>query len=191
MKLAEVSREVSISWITGLSRKNGSSGGAIVLLWNLRGVGFRHADNRQGGAVAERDFDVFEDAVAASEIKWNAGEGGAHFEARKASGAGGGFAGLENFGADAASRPVWMDEESADLGGVGCGIEKIWFADESMVAAEECFAMAPSSATDDYSCTGRSGFGDKIGAVGDQLRVEAEKCAECAVDLFGCVIVFL
>ncbi len=152
---------------------------------------FPHPDDGEGRAVVQRDFEAFEDLVTTSEIKWNAGEGSSHFEAGEASGAGGGFAGFENCGADAASRPIGMDEKGADFCGIAGWIEKIVFADGRVVAAEEGFAMAPAATAYDDPGAGCFCFGDKIGAVGDELRVETENCAECAVDLFECVVVFL
>ena len=128
--------------------------------------------------------------VAASEVERDASEGGTHFEAGESGSAGGGFAGIENFGAESAAGPVRMNEESADFGGVSGGIEKFIFADRSVVAAEEGFAMAPTAAADDESGAGGVDLGDEVGAVGDELGVDAEKTAESAVDLVGCVIVF-
>src|SRR6266404_1031750 len=85
-------------------------------------VGLRHSNYGQCSPVAQRDFDAFDDVVATGEVEWNASERSAHLEAREASGAGGGFAGLQNFAAQAATRPIRMNEESADFCGVSRGI---------------------------------------------------------------------
>ena len=57
-----------------------------------------------------------------------------------------------------------------------------------MVAAEERLAIAPAAAAGDDLWHSGSRFGDKIGAVGDELGVETEERAERAIDLFGRVV---
>src|SRR5690349_21012450 len=94
---------------------------------NSRGglrVGFRHAQHGQSVAVLERDFDAFEDFVAAHQVERNAGEGGSHLKTGKPGQAGGGFAGLEDFAADTAAGEIGMNEEGANSCGVGLGIEE-------------------------------------------------------------------
>ena len=142
-------------------------------------------------AVAEGDFDAIEDLIAAGEVKRDAGEGGAHFKTPKAGGAGGGFAGFEDCGADAASSEIGMDKEGADFGGVGGGIEEFGFADSRVVGAEEGFAFAPAAAAGKMVGTSGAGFGDEVSAVDDELGVEAKDGAEGTVDLFGGVVVLL
>jgi len=139
----------------------------------------------------EGDFDAFDDVIAAGEVERDTGEGGSHFKTGKAGGACGGLAGVEDFAAEAAASPIGMNEEGADLGGVDSRIEKVWFADGGVVAAEEGFAMAPAAAADQDSGAGGVGLGDEIGAVSDELGVETEEGAERAVDLFGRVVVSL
>jgi hypothetical protein len=46
-----------------------------------------------------------------------------------------------------------------------------------MVAAEKSLAMAPAAAADDDPGASGFGLGDKIGAVGDELRIQAEQRA--------------
>ena len=142
-------------------------------------------------AVAEGDFDAVEDLVTAGEVERDSGEGSAHFKTGKTGGAGGGFAGFEDSGADAAAGEIGMNEEGADFGGIGFGIEELGFADLRVVGAEEGFAFAPAAAAGEMAGTGGSGFGDEVGAVGDELGVEAENRAEGAIDLFGSVVVAL
>ncbi len=85
-------------------------------------IGLGHAHYGKRGTVAQRDFDAFDDVVAAGQVEWDARKRCPHFEAREAGSAGGGFAGFENLAAQAATRPIGMDEESADFCGVGRGI---------------------------------------------------------------------
>src|SRR5262249_45681805 len=69
-------------------------------------VGFGHAEDRQGVAVVQRDFDSFADLITAGEVERDARERGSHFEAGKAGGAGGRFAGFEDLAADAAASEI-------------------------------------------------------------------------------------
>ena len=116
--------------------------------------GFGHADDREGFAVAERDSDGFDDLVAAEFIERDAGERGAHFEAREAGGFGGVFAGFEEERAEAAASPIGVDEEGADFCGIEFGIEEFGFADGGVVGAEKSFAFAPTAAGDDDDFAG-------------------------------------
>ena len=154
-------------------------------------AGFGHADYGQGVAVGEGDFDAVEDLVAAGEVERDAGEGRAHFKTGKTGGVGGGFAGFENSRADAAAGEIGMDEEGADFGGVGRGVEEFGLADWRAVGAEKGFAFAPAAAASEDAGTSSAGFGDEISAVGDELSVEAQDGAEGAFDLFGSVVVAL
>ena len=159
----------------------------------LLGCGFGHADYGEGFAVGERDGDGLDDLVAAEFVERDAGEGGTHFEFGEAGGFGGVFAGFEEQSAEAAAGPLWMDEDGADFGGVGGGIEKFGFANGGVVAAEERFAFAPTATGDDGFFAGGGGccFRYEIGLVGEKLRVEAENSAESAFDLCGSVVVGL
>jgi hypothetical protein len=161
--------------------------------WRALGRGgFGHADDGEGFSVAEWDGDGLDDLIAAEFVERDAGEGGAHFEAREAGGFGGVFAGCEEQSAEAAAGPIRVDEDGADFGGVQSGIEKIGFANGGVVAAEEGFAFAPTAAGDDYFC-GRAFrcFRYEIGLVCDELGVEAEDGAESAFDLGGRIVVGL
>lgn len=143
----------------------------------------------EGGAIWQGNFEPLDDVVAAGQVERDAGESGAHFKAGEAGGTGGGLASVEDFGAEASASPVGVNEKGADLGGVDCWIEKVWFTDGRVVAAEKSFAVAPTAAADKDSGAGGACFSDKVGAVGDELGVEAEQSAECTVNLLGRVIV--
>src|SRR5256885_10140548 len=121
----------------------------------LLGCRFGHADDGEGFAVGERDGDGLDDLVAAEFVERDAGEGGAHFEFGEAGGFGGVFASFEEQSAEAAAGPIGMDEDGADFGRVGGGIEKVGFAEGGVVAAEEGFAFAPTAAGDDGFCADR------------------------------------
>ena len=155
------------------------------------GVGFGHADYGQSMAVAEGHFDLVEDTIAAREVERDAGESGSHFKAGETGGTCGGFAGCEDFGSDAATGKIGMDEEGAYFGGVGFGIEEFGLANVGVIRAKQRFAFAPAAAAGEMAGAGSPGFGDEVRAVGDELCVEAEDGAEGAFDLFACVVVAL
>ena len=154
-------------------------------------VGFGHSDHGESVTVRERDFDAFEDFVAAHQIERNAGEGGSHLKTGEPGRTGSGFAGREDFAADTAAGEIGMNEEGANFCGVGFGIEELGFADLGMVGAEEGFAFAPAAAAGEVASTGGADFGNKVGAVLNELGVETEHGAEGAFDLFGSVVVGL
>src|SRR5262249_27320077 len=154
-------------------------------------VGFGHAEDRQGVAVVERDFDSFADLITAGEVEWDARERGSHFETGKAGGAGGRFAGFEDLAADAAASEIGMDEKGADFGGVGFGIEQFGFSYVRSVGAKEGLAFAPAAAAGQEVRAAGASFGDEVGSIGNQLRVESEYGAQGACDLFGSVVVTL
>jgi hypothetical protein len=57
--------------------------------------GLRHADDGQRLAVAQRDFDWFDDVIATEFVKRNAGQSRTHFKTSETGGSGGVFAILE------------------------------------------------------------------------------------------------
>src|SRR5262249_3628138 len=125
------------------------------------------------------------------QVERDAGERGSHFEAGKAGGAGGRFAGCEDFTADAAASEIGVDEKGADFGGVGFGIEQFGFSDFRSVGGKEGVACAPAAAAGQEVRAAGASFGDEVGFIGHQLRVESEYGAKGACDLFGSVVVAL
>src|SRR5271170_3012338 len=129
-------------------------------------------------------------------VERHAGEGGSHFEACEAGGAGGIFAQLKNFASDTAARPVRIYIEGADLCGFGCGIEQAAVAARRIVVTAETGISAAEGAPFRPAAAGRerrigSGVGifdDEVGLVGDELRVEAEVGAQGFLNLGGRVV---
>jgi hypothetical protein len=89
------------------------------------------------------------------------------------------FAAREQRRAEPAAREVGMDEERADLCRVHGRIELGGVAVGALVAAEERAPLAPAAAAGDAPFC----FHDEVGAVADELRVDAERAGERALDL--------
>jgi len=87
---------------------------------------------------------------------------------------------------------VGVDKDGADFGSVGCRVEEFGLADGCVITAEEGFAFRPAAAACGLSGSiGEGGFGDEISLVANELGVEAEDGAECALYLGGGVVVGL
>jgi hypothetical protein len=153
-------------------------------------------DYGERGAVLEWNGDVFDGDVAFGGEQLGAGEGRAHLEKSEAGGFGGVFAGLEKKSPDSLSRPIGMNKEGADFGGVVVRIKKIVHAMSPAIAAEERFAFAPAAAAD-YAGRGSSGgrraleLCNQVSAVGDELAVDPEDGFQRAINLFESVVVDL
>ena len=153
---------------------------------------FRHAQDWERGAVGKRDIEIFKGDVAFDAEEFCAREGCAHFETLEAGGAGGGFAGVEKERADAAACPGGVDEEGANFCGVLARVEQSVFTAGPAVAAVESLPFAPAAAADDDGRgAGRGGFGNEVGAIGDELCINAEDGLERAFDLRGSVVMCL
>ena len=153
-------------------------------------AGLRHANDWEHLAVGQRHVDLVESLVSAEGVEGHSGECGSHLELAKACMLGGVLAVGEDDGAEAAAGEVRVDEDGADLCGVGGGVERLDDAVGAVVAAEEGFAEAPAAAAGKN--TGLAcGFGDEVSLVDDELRIEAESVADCALNLLGGVVVGL
>src|SRR5260370_25074134 len=116
------------------------------------GIGSRflaHVHNGQGSAVGQRDADVFHRLISLDTEQRRASERRAHFKAREASTFRGILAGGEEEAADAASRPVRMNEEGANLCGIAARVEQIIVAVGPLVGAVQSLAFAPAAAAYD------------------------------------------
>jgi hypothetical protein len=82
-----------------------------------------------------------------------------------------------------------MDKDGTNLGCIRCRVEQLGFAAGSTVCAEEGFAFGPSAAACQALRIGA--FGDEIGAVYDELSIDAQDGAESALDLCGRAVVRL
>src|SRR6266851_9420761 len=108
-----------------------------------------HANDGQGFSVCQRNLEIFQGDIATGLVERHSGEGGPHFEAGKACGQGRPFTSLKDHAADTASRPGWMHEEGAYLGGIVMRIEQCCLAADPLVTAVEGLAFAPAAAADD------------------------------------------
>lgn len=144
-----------------------------------------HAHDGQVFAVGKGDSDEFCFDPAFLLVERYAGEGGAHFEFAETGCCCGVFAGFQDESADALAGEIGMDEDGADAGGIGGGVEVGIFADRAVVAAEESLAHAPAAAAGEAAI---EGFHDEVGVVGDETGVEAENGSEGAFDLGGSVV---
>ena len=91
---------------------------------------------------------------------------------------------LEDGPTDPLPRPVGVDEESADPGGVPRRVEQLRSPPGLRVAPEERRVAAPAAAPDDSAV----GLRHEIRAVGDELAVHPEGAAERGLDLVGGVV---
>lgn len=149
-----------------------------------------HADDGEGESVFEGDFEVFGGRVAAGGVEGDSGEGRAHFESGESGGAGGVFAVVEDERADAATGVIRVDEEGANLGGVGGGVEEEVLATGEVVSAVEGTEARPAAAGDD--AIGRLLWGDGVvGAVVDEAGVHAVHDAQGGFELREGVVVDL
>ena len=72
-----------------------------------------------------------------------------------------------------------MNEKCTDTGWVGRWIELSIVAAGVMIAAEKCFAFAPTAAADDLI----SALNDKVSSVADQLSIYAKDRTERGFNL--------
>ena len=128
--------------------------------------------------------------VSAQSVEGDPGEGGAHLEAMESGHAGGVLAVLEEEGAETAAGEVGVDKDGADACGIGSGVEGGGFAAGAVIAAEEGLAEAPAAAAGDAVGRG-GGRGEQVGAVVDELGVEAERMIQGSLDLLRGVVVDL
>src|SRR5581483_7410888 len=94
---------------------------------------------------------------------------------------------LQHKSAEALPRVIWVHEDGANLGGIEFRVERVGHAVGTAVAAEECFPEAPPTAGDDVVIA----FGDEVGAVANELGIDAKGVAESSVELSGRVVVGL
>lgn len=95
-----------------------------------------------------------------------------------------GFAALEQGASDTPTRIVRIDKKRADLGGVGPRVEFLGVAVAVGITPEKRAALAPAAATHQTAFA----FDDEIRAVINQLRVDPERAAQRALDLFGSIV---
>lgn len=80
-----------------------------------------------------------------------------------------------------------MNEKCTDTGWVGCRIELGIVAASVMIAAEKCFAFAPTAAADNLV----SALNDKVSSIVDQLSIYAKDGTERGFNLRARIIVRL
>ena len=128
---------------------------------------------------------AFGASVAVSRVQTRAGQRGHHLVAAEAAGSGLGFAALEDRGAEAATCVRRIDEECANLRCIDRGIELGLVASRTRITAEQRAPLAPAAAGDELAVR----FRDEVGAIQDQLRVDAERAAQRAFDLRRRVVI--
>ena len=94
------------------------------------------------------------------------------------------LADLQQLAAETAAGPVGMDEEGADAGGLGLGVELLGAGAMIGVRTEQGLAPAPAAAGDRLACV----LGHPVGAVGDQAGVDPEGALQRRFDLGGGVL---
>ena len=107
-----------------------------------------HVHHGERFTVVQRKGDGLDGDIALCAEEFGPGEGGAHLEACKARGTGGIFTSLKELAAHPLPRPVRVDEEGANLGGIALRVKQSILASGPMVAAVERFAFAPAAAAD-------------------------------------------
>ena len=123
-------------------------------------------------------------------VQWNASERGAHFEPGEAFGTSGLFAEAENATADALSRPVRMNKEGANPGGVHAWIEERIVSSRPVIAAIRGSSARPPAAANEPLRIGDR-LHSEVRAVRDELRVEPKPGTQRSFALRGGVVLRL
>jgi len=129
-----------------------------------------HPDDWKHYPAAEWDLVSFEHGVTECGVQWFARKGGNQDGAAKARIADGLFARQEDASADAAPRPIRMDEESANPGRLARGVEAPILARAITIPAEHRAPPAPAAAPDDLGIV----FGDEVSSIPDQEAIHAK-----------------
>jgi len=129
-----------------------------------------HPDDWKHYPAAEWDLVSFEHGVTECGVQWFARKGRNKNGAAKARIADGLLACQEDASADAAPRPIRMDEESANARRLERGVERSILARAITVPAENRAPPAPSAAADDLAIF----FDHEIGSVPDQETIHAK-----------------
>src|SRR5216683_4084705 len=127
---------------------------------------FFHVNHRERFAVHQWDRDRLHGDIAPCAEEFCAGQSCSHLEASKPGRFCDVFASLQDQTADAAARPIRVDEKGADFRGIAERVQQRLFAARPMVAAVKRFALAPAAAADDDAFEWRvlwSGALDRIG----------------------------
>src|SRR5580765_1835915 len=156
---------------------------------------FHHVHHRQRDVAFERDLKAFQSDIASLLKEFHAGQRGAHFKAGKSRGAGSGFAGIQQQGTNALARPVRMNKECAYFGGITGGIKQVILAIVPAVTAVERLSLAPAATSDDDGLLPierlRNSFNQQVCAIVNELAINAEDGAQCAIDLLRRVVLGL
>src|SRR5256885_1888554 len=104
---------------------------------------FFHVDHRERLAVHQWNGDAFHGDIAFRAEEFCTGQRCPHLVASKPGGSRCLFASLEDHAADSATRPVRMDEESANLCRIVKRVQQHILASRPMVAPVERLAFAP------------------------------------------------
>src|SRR5436309_15316389 len=111
---------------------------------------FFHVDHRERFAVFQWNRDGSHGDIALRAEEFCTGQRCPHFVASKPGGPRCIFASLEDPASDSAARPIWMDEEGANLCRIAKRVEQSILASRPTVAPVERLALAPAAASDDH-----------------------------------------
>jgi hypothetical protein len=144
----------------------------------------RHPDHGYRGFVGKRHDEAFSGAEPVFAVQRLACQSRDQLEPRKAIQPCRTLAGPHDLASDSAARPVGMHKESADPRRFDCRVQQRIVLVRRVVAAKGSSPATPSAATHDL----KAGVRHKIGAVTNELRVDAEDRAERPLDLFDGMI---
>lgn len=139
----------------------------------------------------QRYLQIFDNEIAAGAEQFGASKGGAHLETVEAGGFGRTFAGIQQKSPDAATSPVWVDEEGADLGRIATRVKEVVVAVGPLVSTVEGFTLAPPATGDDGRLSlrfSRAILDNQVGAVCDELGIDTEDGGQGPFQLRGCVV---
>src|SRR5215813_1333588 len=109
-------------------------------------IGFYHVNDRQCDSVLQWQLDPLLRDITSLAKELFPGKCCAHFEASEAGRPGGVLTIIQNDAADAAARPVRMNEECPHLGGICFRVQQVVLPLSPAITAIERLAFAPAAA---------------------------------------------
>lgn len=138
-----------------------------------------HPHDRQIQSAWQLNFETLDNDIIAGSVKRLTRERGDQFGTVKPGCTNRGFTGEQNVTADATTGKRWMNKEGADAGRIMPWSEQRTFIVPSPVATEHRRALAPTAATHDLAGL----LGDKVGAIANELAINAENRTQCRLHL--------
>src|SRR6266403_6326262 len=163
---------------------------------------FFHVDYGERLSVHQGNRDGFHGDIALRAEELCSGQRCSHFVASEPRGPRRMLASLQDHGADSAPRPIWVNEERANLCRVAKWVQQRILAPRPMVTPIKRLALAPTAATDNHQSgwpvhrTNAIAWAAFVlrhdtSALGDELAIDAKNGFERALDLRGRVILRL